>query len=131
MIAGGSSDCPSNGLPAAPPSAQAKPTQSPYAAVAPPPDPQDEKDIQAQAQQADSAETEVAQAAAADTGGAPIAATPAAPAAPVTVALGQTTDQVKAILGNPMKTADLGTKTIYYYDGMKVVFKAGKVSDVE
>ena len=100
-------------------------------AVAPPPDPQDEKDIQAQAQQADAAETEVAQAAAQDNGGAPIATTPAAPAAPVTVALGQTTDQVKAILGNPMKTADLGTKTIYYYDGMKVVFKAGKVSDVE
>ena len=119
------------GLPAAPPSAQAPPTASPYAAVAPPPDPQDEKDIQAQAQQADAAETEVAQAAAQDNGGAPIATTPAAPAAPVTVALGQTTDQVKAILGNPMKTADLGTKTIYYYDGMKVVFKAGKVSDVE
>ena len=119
------------GLPAAPPSAQAKPTASPYAAVAPPADPQDEKDIQAQAQQADAAETEVAQAAAQDNGGAPIATTPPAPATPVTVALGQTTDQVKAILGNPMKTADLGTKTIYYYDGMKVVFKAGKVSDVE
>jgi hypothetical protein len=119
------------GLPAAPPSAQAKPTPSPYAAVAPPPDPQDEKDIQAQAQQADAAESEVAQAASADSGS-PIAATTTEPAkAPVTVALGQTTDQVKAILGNPMKTADLGTKTIYYYDGMKVVFKAGKVSDVE
>jgi hypothetical protein len=118
------------GLPQAPPSAQAAPTASPYAAVAPPPDPQDEKDIQAQAQQADTAETEVAQAAAQDSGTS-IAATPAAPAAPVTVALGQTTDQVQAILGKPMKTADLGTKTIYYYDGMKVVFKGGKVSDVE
>ncbi|HTJ29902.1 MAG TPA: hypothetical protein VL346_05355 [Acidobacteriaceae bacterium] len=121
------------GLPAAPASAQIKPTESPYAAVAPPPSPDDEKDIQAQAQQADSAESEVAKEASADDGGAPIS-TPAAdqPAkAPVTVALGQTMDQVKAILGNPMKTADLGAKTIYYYDGMKVVFKSGKVSDVE
>jgi len=30
-----------------------------------------------------------------------------------------------------MKTANLGAKVIYYYDGMKVVFKDGKVSDVE
>ncbi len=122
------------GLPAAPASAQAPPKESPYAEVAPPADPQDEKDIQAQAQQADSAESEVAQSAAQENG-TPIAPTaPAAPAAPVataTVALGQTTDQVKAILGNPSKTADLGAKTIYYYDGMKVVFKAGKVTDVE
>jgi hypothetical protein len=118
------------GLPQAPPSAQAPPKESPYAEVAPPPDPQDEKDIQAQAQQADAAESEVAQAASQE-GGTAIAATASAPAAPVTVALGQTMDQVKAILGKPMKTADLGPKTIYYYDGMKVVFKAGKVSDVE
>jgi hypothetical protein len=27
--------------------------------------------------------------------------------------------------------ANLGLKQIYYYDGMKVVFKDGKVSDVE
>ena len=125
-----------NGIPAAPPSAQAAPKPSPYAEVAPPPNPQDEKDLQAQAQQADASESEVAKEASTD-GGTPIAApTPTASAdqpakAPVTVALGQTTDQVKAILGNPMKTADLGAKTIYYYDGMKVVFKAGKVSDVE
>ena len=125
-----------NGIPAAPPSAQAAPKASPYAEVAPPPNPQDEKDLQAQAQQADASESEVAKEASTD-GGTPIAApTPTASAdqpakAPVTVALGQTTDQVKAILGNPMKTADLGAKTIYYYDGMKVVFKAGKVSDVE
>ena len=125
------------GIPAAPASAQAAPKPSPYAEVAPPPNPQDEKDLQAQAQQADTSESEVAKEASTDSG-TPIAAssTPAAaadqPAKPaVTVALGQTTDQVKAILGNPLKTADLGVKTIYYYDGMKVVFKGGKVSDVE
>ena len=120
------------GLPAAPPSAQAPPKESPYAAVAPPASPDDEKDLQAQAQQADSSESEVATEASADSG-APVtpSAPDSAPKAPVTVALGQTTDQVKSILGNPLKTADLGAKTIYYYDGMKVVFKAGKVSDVE
>ena len=119
------------GLPAAPPSAQAPPKESPFAEVAPPPDPKDAADIQQQSQQADAAEAEVVSEASAD--GTAIAATPAtaAPAAPVTVALGQSMDEVKAILGKPMKTADLGPKTIYYYDGMKVVFKGGKVSDVE
>ena len=63
--------------------------------------------------------------------GSPIGAVAAPSGPPPSVALGQTTDQVKAILGNPTKTADVGPKTIYYYDGMKVVFKAGKVTDVE
>jgi hypothetical protein len=27
--------------------------------------------------------------------------------------------------------ANLGSKTIYYYNGMKVTFKDGKVSDVQ
>ena len=119
------------GLPPAPASAKAPPTQSPYAAVAPPPDPADATAIQQQSQQADAAESEVTQAAAQDGGGTPIAAPAATPTPSVTVALGQTTDQVTAILGKPMKTANLGPKVIYYYDGMKVVFKEGKVSDVE
>ncbi len=119
------------GLPAAPASAKAAPTQSPYAAVAPPPDPADATAIQQQSQQADAAEAEVTQAASQDGGGAPIAAPAAAPAPSVTVTLGQTTDQVTAILGKPIKTANLGPKVIYYYDGMKIVFKEGKVSDVE
>jgi hypothetical protein len=119
------------GLPAAPASAKAPPTQSPYAAVAPPPDPADASAIQQQSQQADAAESEVTQAAQDGGGGTPIAAPAATPAPSVTVALGQTTDQVTAILGKPMKTANLGPKVIYYYDGMKIVFKEGKVSDVE
>jgi hypothetical protein len=45
--------------------------------------------------------------------------------------MGQSTDQVKAELGAPTRVADLGTKTIYYYNGMKVTFKDGKVSDVQ
>jgi hypothetical protein len=47
------------------------------------------------------------------------------------VELGQTPDQVKAALGAPTRIANLGPKVIYYYNGMKVTFKAGKVSDVE
>jgi len=119
------------GIPAAPPSAQAAPTQSPYAAVAPPPDPKDAADLQQQTKDADQAEAEVTTSVSQDGGGGSAigAVTPSGP--PPTVALGQTTDQVKGILGSPLKTADLGGKTIYYYDGMKVVFKAGKVTDVE
>ena len=44
------------GLPQAPPSAQAQPTQAPYAAIAPPPDPADATALQQQGQQADQTE---------------------------------------------------------------------------
>jgi hypothetical protein len=40
-------------------------------------------------------------------------------------------DQVKASLGQPSREANLGIKVIYYYNGMKVTFKNGKVTDVE
>ncbi|HMF53046.1 MAG TPA: hypothetical protein VK593_01755 [Edaphobacter sp.] len=52
-------------------------------------------------------------------------------APPPTVALGQTPDQVTAILGSPKQIIDLGAKQIYKYPDMKVVFMSGKVSDVE
>ena len=117
------------GIPAAPTSAQAPPTQTEYAAVAPPPDPKDADALQQQVKDADAAEAEVT-AAATQENGSPIG-TVAPSGPPPSVALGQTVDQVKSILGNPLKTADLGAKQIYYYDGMKIVFKAGKVSDVE
>ncbi|MGA7156081.1 MAG: hypothetical protein WBY53_04505, partial [Acidobacteriaceae bacterium] len=120
-----------DGIPAAPPSAQVPPTQPQYAAAAPPPDPSDAQTIQQQDQQADQAEQEA-------TGTAPPAGPsasespdPAAPAAPASVSLGQTTDQVKAALGAPLREANLGPKVIYYYNGMKVTFKNGKVSNVE
>ena len=45
--------------------------------------------------------------------------------------MGQTTDQVLAKLGTPTRVANLGPNTIYYYDGMKVTFQGGKVSDVQ
>jgi hypothetical protein len=48
-----------------------------------------------------------------------------------TIALGQTMDQVTAAMGAPQQIVDLGSKKIYKYPDMKVVFLNGKVSDVQ
>ena len=124
------------GLPAAPPSAQGTPAPAQYAAVAPPPDPNVGSEIAQVDQQGNQAQQEVSADAAQDNGtpagGTPSGATPPAPAAPpASVALGQTPDQVKAALGEPARVANLGPKVIYYYNGMKVTFNNGKVSDVQ
>ena len=127
-----------SGLPKLPPSAQGAPANAQYASAAPPPDADVSAEI-AQADQAGSQSEQEATAEAAQTSGPPIAANseaPAPPAAPAgpppSVDLGQTTDQVKAALGQPAREANLGSKVIYYYsNGMKVIFKNGKVSDVE
>jgi len=50
---------------------------------------------------------------------------------PPTIALGQTTDQVTAALGQPTRTAKVGVKEIFFYKDQKVTFNNGKVSDVE
>jgi hypothetical protein len=118
-----------DGLPTLPPSAQSAPAPALYASVAPPPDPNAAADIQQQTQQADQAENEVTQGS-----GVPASATPTAPIAQAsapTVALGQSPDQVQAALGTPTRVANLGSKVIYYYNGMKVTFKDGKVSNVQ
>ena len=36
-----------------------------------------------------------------------------------------------AILGQPQKVVDLGSKKIYVYRDMKITFNAGKVADVQ
>jgi hypothetical protein len=56
---------------------------------------------------------------------------PAPAAATKTIALGQTEDEVVGILGPPQKKVNLGTKEIYIYPDMKVVFISGKVADVQ
>jgi hypothetical protein len=59
-------------------------------------------------------------------------AAPAAPAAPpATVEIGQTPDQVTAILGQPEKIINLGPKQIYVYKDLKVTFVKGKVTDAQ
>lgn len=126
------------GLPPAPPSAQAQPAAAAYAAAAPPPEANVNTEIAQADQQSDQAEKDATADAAQPDSGAPspvaaaAAAAPPPPAAPTaTVELGQTPDQVKAALGAPTRIANLGPKVIYYYNGMKITFKAGKVSDVE
>jgi hypothetical protein len=47
------------------------------------------------------------------------------------VDLGQTPDQVEAALGKPDKIVNLGSKMIYVYKDMKIIFVDGKVSDVQ
>jgi TolA-binding protein len=115
-------------VPAAPPSAKSQPVPALYASAAPPPDANVAAEIQQQAIEADRAETEVASAASEESG-VPVVATPSAPR---TIALGQTPEEVTAALGAPPKVADLGPGgMIYYYDGMKVIFKDGRVSSVK
>jgi|SRR5689334_6804944 len=52
-------------------------------------------------------------------------------AQPLSVQLGQTVEEVQAALGQPLKTANLGSKLIYVYKDLKVTFVNGKVSDVQ
>ena len=52
-------------------------------------------------------------------------------AATKTITLGQTEDEVVGILGPPQKRVNLGSKEIYYYPDMKVIFITGKVADVQ
>ncbi len=52
-------------------------------------------------------------------------------AEPASIDKGMTTDQVQGAMGKPDKIVNLGTKTIYYYKDMKVIFLSGKVSDVQ
>ncbi len=54
-----------------------------------------------------------------------------AAAAPATVSLGQTPDQVVAVLGQPLRKAKVGIKEIYSYKDLKVTFVNGKVKDIQ
>ena len=68
---------------------------------------------------------------AADQAPAADAAPAAPPAPPATVAIGQSTDEVVAILGQPDKILNLGAKQIYVYKDLKVTFVKGKVTDAQ
>ena len=52
-------------------------------------------------------------------------------AEPASIEKGMTPDQVEAAMGKPEKKVTLGTKQIYYYKDMKIIFLSGKVSDVQ
>ena len=107
-----------------------------FAEGAPPPDPAVAAQIGQQIQAGDKAEQEVATLAPAPAMvGAPApaarAAAPAPAGPPVEVSVGQTVDQVSALMGNPTKVFDLGAKKVYVYKDMKITFSAGKVSNIE
>lgn len=51
--------------------------------------------------------------------------------APKSIELGQTAEQVEAILGKPEKIIKLGPKTVYVYKDMKIIFIDSKVADVQ
>jgi hypothetical protein len=94
--------------------------------VAPPAD-----DVMRTIEEVITAEADSQDAAPADNA-APAAPAPAQPSAPPkTIALGQTTDQVVGILGQPQKIVNLGVKQMYFYSDMKVIFTNGKVTDVQ
>jgi hypothetical protein len=121
------------GLPALPPSAATPPTQAGFATVAPPPDPTEATDVNKQIQEASQAEQDAL--AGALSGPSDSSASSPAPAAAAastaTVSMGQSMAEVERIMGKPKSIANLPTKTIYVYDGLKVVFVNGKVSDVQ
>jgi len=119
------------GLPAAPPSAKAPPTQSNFVAAAPPPEQNVAQQIDQQSKEADQAEQEVAQEVAPPMPGAGAPSAASKPAAPVSISQGQTVQEVTNALGQPKNIVDLGTKKIYVYPDMKVTFKADKVTDVQ
>ena len=62
----------------------------------------------------------------------PLDIPPPPPADPVEIKIGQTTDQVIAVLGQPIRKAKpAATREIYFYKDMKITFVNGKVKDVE
>jgi len=62
----------------------------------------------------------------------PLPLPPPPSAQPKTVAIGQTEDQVVATLGEPTTVIDKkAAGKIFIYKDLKVIFKAGKVSDIE
>jgi uncharacterized protein YcfJ len=47
------------------------------------------------------------------------------------VALGQSVEEVVAILGKPVSIGEIGSRKIYFYDTVKVTFVDGKVTDIK
>jgi hypothetical protein len=108
------------GLPTLPPSAAGQPTNAPYAAQVQP-DANAASDLSQASQEADRAEQDVVNQSMPGAGG----------GAPATVALGQSIQEVEAIMGKPGNVADLGSKKIYVYRDLKITFVDGKVTDVQ
>lgn len=99
------------GIPALPSSAAGPVVDTPFASAVRP-DPDAAAQIGAVAQEANQAP-------------------PQTPSGPAVIGLGQTTDQVVALLGQPLTVVNLGEKQIYVYKDMKITFLNGRVTDVQ
>jgi hypothetical protein len=121
------------GIPAAPSAARMAPQQTAFAAIAPPPDPNVKAELTQQNQEADLAERQILQEASgpsAEQGSNP--STPVgALAQPKKIEMGQSIDEVVAIMGQPKDVADLGSKKIYSYDNIKFTFVNGKLTGAQ
>ena len=120
------------GLPTPPQATLAMATPATFTMGAPPPDPTVATQVNSELQQGAQAEQQTL----AEAGSAPpLQAAGAPPQAaagpPATVSLGQSIDQVTAILGQPTQVVDLGAKKIYVYPSLKITFNNGQVADVE
>jgi hypothetical protein len=62
---------------------------------------------------------------------APIAPPPPPPADPKSIENGMTKEQVVAIMGEPIGKAKVGTKDIYTYKDLKIIFVNGKMTDAQ
>lgn len=109
------------GLPAVPAVARTS-VQVPFAAAAPPPDPNGAEMLSQVEMEGNAAEQGVL-------GEAIGEPEPAGP--PPTIRLGQSMDEVVGMLGSPVQVVDLGAKQIYVYKTMKITFLNGRVSDVQ
>ena len=136
------------GLPAPPADAVAGVKQAAYAEAAPAADPNGSAELDQQAQQGAQVEQRVAaEATASETGQtAPTSSAQTAPASPayagaqaaaprtsgpITIALGQSPEQVVAGKGQPSNKVQFPNKMVYIYPDMKITFVNGKVSDVQ
>ena len=119
-----------NGLPSPPADASGGVTTASFISTAPGADPNAAVEIRQELQQASEMEKQVlAQAKAADSAG-PVAQNGPG-SSPPTIALNQSINQIVAIKGYPNQIANVGTKQIYVYSDMKIIFTNGKVSDVQ
>lgn len=124
-----------SGLPVPPAEAAAPPVQAAFANAAPAVDANVSTELSQEAHNADQVEQQVVSESqslqpADNSGNASVPAEPA-PSEPVTISLGQTIEQVVAMLGKPLQIADLGSKKIYKFKDMKITFVNGRVSDVQ
>jgi len=125
------------GLPTVPPQARGE-LQSPVVAAAPQPDTNASAELNEQDRLASQTEHEVVSEAAPEgmpqpSGRPQPAGTPSVviQQTPITISLGQTPDEVIALLGQPEQVVNLGAKKMFVYPDMKITFVDGKVTDVQ